>query len=438
LKRFLSKINNQGLTLTGVVFITWLAVAVLAGANNKDVFSIHVDQNVRYSWLLYQNLWPRQSKQLAAYKVERYVDKNCSFTADLEMTESDIYEWLYWFASADGALNRTQRQYTLAHSVISKNDWQPTPYQTNPMITVAVTNFYAAQAVTFLSSRAQCDYVLTAGAKRNFAKPIVLNYSKKSFTNIISNICSELHVEWVPTKNSCILYYLPQELSISSDGQTARYIISTNRAPTIMDLEMMQSAELEPLAAQGSAKAQGILADRYRTETHTSPLDYAKALKWSKLAAEQNDPIGGFVYAYLLHSGFGVTEKDRHKAQQLLEGNHENLRKMAKEGDSIAQFAIGWMYDHGYVVEKNKVKALLWYKKSAGNGYPQAAYNIGMFYTSGRQGIKRDLKKGYYWLDIAANAGVTEAQIMIKILDKRMKNSRHPLLTPLHKKADTQ
>jgi TPR repeat protein len=77
---------------------------------------------------------------------------------------------------------------------------------------------------------------------------------------------------------------------------------------------------LRPLADQGDARAQDIVADIYQ-KGYGIPQDYAQAAKW--------------------------------------------FRKAADRGDSGGQFGLGWLYFHGYGVPRDYVQAHMWLNLAA-------------------------------------------------------------------------
>ena len=46
----------------------------------------------------------------------------------------------------------------------------------------------------------------------------------------------------------------------------------------------------------------------------------------------------------------------------------ESTLKAAQQGNVIAQYNLGWMYETGNTIEKNFGKAFFWYEKSANQG----------------------------------------------------------------------
>ena len=66
------------------------------------------------------------------------------------------------------------------------------------------------------------------------------------------------------------------------------------------------------------------------------------------------------------YSGDGVAQ-DKEKAAGLYE-------EAALEGDAVAQYTLGYMYDKGDGIDKDRVKAMFWYEKAADQGH-EAAQN---------------------------------------------------------------
>ena len=66
------------------------------------------------------------------------------------------------------------------------------------------------------------------------------------------------------------------------------------------------------------------------------------------------------------YSGDGVAQ-DKEKAAELYE-------EAALEGDAVAQYTLGYMYDKGDGIDKDRVKAMFWYEKAADQGH-EAAQN---------------------------------------------------------------
>lgn len=87
----------------------------------------------------------------------------------------------------------------------------------------------------------------------------------------------------------------------------------------------------------------------------------------------------------------------------------ENLQPYATRGNRLAQFALGYLYEQGYGVEKDLVEAASWYHRAAMQGLAQAQFNIGNAYKHGR-GVDRSDDLAVYWWKQAAEQAMPAAQ----------------------------
>ena len=117
--------------------------------------------------------------------------------------------------------------------------------------------------------------------------------------------------------------------------------------------------ELQPLAEQGNALAQGIIGIMYEFGQGV-PQDYAEAAKWFRLAAEQGDAEAQFNLANYYFNGYGVIQ-DYEEAAKL-------YRFSAEQGKPDAQSNLAVMYVVGYGVIQDYVKAHMWGNIAASQG----------------------------------------------------------------------
>jgi TPR repeat protein len=75
--------------------------------------------------------------------------------------------------------------------------------------------------------------------------------------------------------------------------------------------------------------------------------------------------------------------------------------KAAKQGDLVAQYKLGRLYEKGMGVPKDYAEAIHWYKISAENGDWSAQLELGRMLRDGR-GAQRNLVDAYAWLNLAA------------------------------------
>ena len=78
------------------------------------------------------------------------------------------------------------------------------------------------------------------------------------------------------------------------------------------------------------------------------------------------------------------------------------LRPLAEEGNAIAQFALGFIYDTAKGIPQDDAEAATWYRKAADQGVAGAQYNLGAMYADGH-GVPPDDIEAYKWLSVAAS-----------------------------------
>ena len=121
-----------------------------------------------------------------------------------------------------------------------------------------------------------------------------------------------------------------------------------------------------------------------------------------KASAEQGDAEAQFNLGYYYDEGRGVA-KDKVKAVKW-------YREAAEQNYAPAQFNLGCCYDNGQGVGEDKVKAMKWYRKAAEQNYAPAQSNLGCCYDNGR-GVAKDAVEAVKWYRQAAEQGHPEAQL---------------------------
>src|SRR6185295_6948428 len=75
---------------------------------------------------------------------------------------------------------------------------------------------------------------------------------------------------------------------------------------------------------------------------------------------------------------------------------------MADDGDAVAQFYLGVMYNEGRGVPQDYAEAAKWYKLAAEQGDALAQYNLGLSYARG-EGVTPDPVLAHMWLNLASS-----------------------------------
>src|SRR5437868_1265917 len=74
-----------------------------------------------------------------------------------------------------------------------------------------------------------------------------------------------------------------------------------------------------------------------------------------------------------------------------------DLTAAAETGDRVAQFQLGLAYDEARNgATQDSAKALVWYRKSAEQGYAPAEANLAYMYENGA-GVTQDYKEAFAW-----------------------------------------
>ena len=100
-------------------------------------------------------------------------------------------------------------------------------------------------------------------------------------------------------------------------------------------------------------------------------------------------------------------------ALHIVEHNPERalnlIRFSANNGFAEAQYQLGYYYSKGEIVNQDYQAALEWYNKSASQNYGPAANNIAFVYAYGK-GVEQSQRKALEWLDKAKRYGYVNAE----------------------------
>ncbi len=87
----------------------------------------------------------------------------------------------------------------------------------------------------------------------------------------------------------------------------------------------------------------------------------------------------------------------------------------AEQGNPIAQFNLGLMYDNGEGVPQDYQAAVKWYTLAAKQGDVDARFNLGVMYAKG-QGVPQDYKAAIKWWVLSAKQAFAEVWSDLKWL----------------------
>lgn len=80
------------------------------------------------------------------------------------------------------------------------------------------------------------------------------------------------------------------------------------------------------------------------------------------------------------------------------------LRKAADQNLVEAQYNLGSRYESGQGVTQDYSEAVDWFRKAAEQGFAGAQKNLGAMYGKG-QGVPQDFSEAYVWSSIATKSG---------------------------------
>jgi hypothetical protein len=113
----------------------------------------------------------------------------------------------------------------------------------------------------------------------------------------------------------------------------------------------------------------------------------------------------------------------------------EDYTRAATNGESEAQYHLGYIYLRGDGVRQDIPRAVGWLKKAAGAGEPRAEYTLGLLHMNGT-GVPKDLDEARKWLSLAATWNLSEARAALAELDKlQQKDATHDLLAQAQRGA---
>ena len=162
-------------------------------------------------------------------------------------------------------------------------------------------------------------------------------------------------------------------------------------------------------AEQGDASAQLNLGQMFDYGSGVAK-DKVKAVEWYTKSAEQGNASAQFFLGLKYEYGVGVDECEgraiilfsdsaKRGNEQAVEKLREKVQahiKKAEQGDAIAQDLLGMLYNNGYGVAKDEVKAFEWYLKAAEKGVEDAQREVARMYSNGC-GVAKDESKAGEW-----------------------------------------
>lgn len=93
----------------------------------------------------------------------------------------------------------------------------------------------------------------------------------------------------------------------------------------------------------------------------------------------------------------------------------DRYRPLAAQGEPVAQFRLGVLYEEGKGITKDSREAIRWYVVASAQGHAEAAYNLARMYHDGR-GVPQDHRRARHWYKVAAQQGDTKALVNLGVM----------------------
>ena len=146
-------------------------------------------------------------------------------------------------------------------------------------------------------------------------------------------------------------------------------------------------ADLKEIAYAGNVNAQVQLGVIYLTGDGV-PKDDTEAVKWLRMAANQDNPLGERYLAEMYFKGRGVPADIVEAAKW--------LRMAAEQGDAESEHNLAVLYTQGEGVPRNLKEAANWMRKSAEQNLAAGEQGLGVLYENG-DGVREDPIEAAMW-----------------------------------------
>lgn len=140
--------------------------------------------------------------------------------------------------------------------------------------------------------------------------------------------------------------------------------------------------------------------------------DYKKGFEFFSKAAPASKEATYYLGLYY-YDGISVVEDTiKIKALSLFEEALPWVKEEAAKGNPDAQRIYGDYFYHGWIVEKDYTRAVIWYNRAAEQGHAWAQVNLSFCYGQG-EGVPQNVEEGVKWLRKAAEQGFAYAQYIL-------------------------
>lgn len=131
----------------------------------------------------------------------------------------------------------------------------------------------------------------------------------------------------------------------------------------------------------------------------------------SRLRSKFRQALYCFAVASYLHAAIAEAQNTNILEIFNAEPTIEELKLRAKEGDVVAQRALGHKYLEARDDKAGQAEGVSWLVSAANGGNPDAMFDLGFIYYFGSNGYPSDTKTAIVWFEKAARAGKSDAAV---------------------------
>jgi localization factor PodJL len=193
----------------------------------------------------------------------------------------------------------------------------------------------------------------------------------------------------------------PSNVPQPATAQPARPQVATSQPRPAANGAAPTLERAVQMATQGNATAQTIIGIRAQGGTDGSAANPAEAFKWLNLAAAQGQAVAQYRLGTLYERGQGVAANAGTAA-----GWYE---KAGNQGNRLAMYNLAVALANKSLGRQNMPEAARWFSKAAAFGLVDAQFNLAVLYERG-DGVPQSLLDAYKWYMIAGAAGDTGAK----------------------------
>jgi localization factor PodJL len=161
------------------------------------------------------------------------------------------------------------------------------------------------------------------------------------------------------------------------------------------------------MATQGNPIAQTVIGIRAQGGTDGSAANPAEAFKWLSLAAAQGQAVAQYRLGTLYERGQGVAANSVTAASW--------YEKAANQGNRLAMYNLAVALANKSLGRQNMPEAARWFSRAAAVGLGDAQFNLAVLYERG-DGVPQSLIDAYKWYLIAGAAGDVVAKQRADVL----------------------